>query len=134
MTAKLSQDLLNELKAQLEEKEADLENELKLLEEEDSFKDTSRTVGNAEEADEAYEETSHLETQLKKKTAEESLGLVEKALAKIEDGTYGICEVGGEPIDEARLKAMPEADNCVDHETQEEIIEEQEEAEEALEA
>ena len=102
MTAKLSQDLLNELKAQLEEKKSDLENELKLIAEEDSFKDTSRTVGNAEEADEAYEETSHLEGELKKKTAEESLGLVEKALARMDDGTYGTCvkraQAQGRPV------------------------------------
>lgn len=127
MTAKLSQNLLDELKAQLEEKKIDLENELKLLEEEDSFVDPDRTSGNAEDADEAYEDTSHLENQLKKETATESLGLVEKALAKIENGTYGVCEEGGEDIEVARLKAVPEADNCVEHEKVEEIEEELEE-------
>ena len=130
MTTEMSQDLLNELKAQLEEKKIDLENELKLLVDEDSFKDPSRTEGNAEEADEAYEETSHLEVKLKQKIAEDSLGMVEKALAKMDDGTYGICEVGGKAIDVARLKAMPEAENCLDHE---EVEEEQEEEEETIE-
>ena len=128
MTTKLSKDLLNELKAQLEEKKTDLKNELKLLAEEDSFKDPSRTVGNAEEADEAYEETSHLEVKLKQKIAEESLGLVEKALARMDDGSYGTCEVGGEDIEVARLQAMPEAENCIDHEKMEEVEEEEEEA------
>jgi DnaK suppressor protein len=128
MTAKLSKDLLNELKAQLEEKKTDLVNEIKLLKEEDSFKDPSRTVGNSEEADEAYEETSHLEVKLKQGVAEESLGLVTKALARIVDGSYGTCEVGGEDIAVARLKAMPEADNCIEHEKKEEAQEETEEA------
>ncbi len=32
-----------------------------------------------------------------------------RALKKIEDGTYGICEVSGEPIEEDRLEANPAA-------------------------
>ncbi len=83
MAQNYSQTLLDDLKKQLEEKKTDLENELKLLKEEDSFKDTSRTEGNAEVADEAYEDSSHLDNELKQKTAQESLGLVEKALADI---------------------------------------------------
>lgn len=31
------------------------------------------------------------------------------ALAKIEVGTYGICEISGDPIEEARLEANPAA-------------------------
>lgn len=34
---------------------------------------------------------------------------VEDALKKIDAGTYGICEVSGEPIEEARLRANPAA-------------------------
>ena len=34
---------------------------------------------------------------------------VERALAKIEDGTYGLSDQSGEPIDVARLQAYPEA-------------------------
>ncbi len=32
-----------------------------------------------------------------------------RALKKIEDGTYGICEISGEPIEEDRLEANPAA-------------------------
>ena len=32
---------------------------------------------------------------------------IDHAIAKFELGTYGICEVSGEPIPEARLEAMP---------------------------
>lgn len=132
MKTNYSQSLLDELKTQLQEKKTDLKNELKLLNEEDSYKDLSRTVGNSEDADEAYEDSSHLDNELKQNTAKDSLGLVEKALARMEDGTYGKCEVGEEYIDEARLKAMPEAENCLAHEkadmaveTAEEFLEEQ---------
>src|ERR1700722_4143253 len=34
---------------------------------------------------------------------------VEKALARIEEGTYGICATCGKPIAPARLEAMPAA-------------------------
>lgn len=37
------------------------------------------------------------------------------ALKKIEDGTYGTCEVGGEQISEERLAANPAARTCVEH-------------------
>ena len=37
------------------------------------------------------------------------------ALQKIEKGTYGICEIGGEEISEERLNANPSARTCVAH-------------------
>lgn len=40
---------------------------------------------------------------------------VKLALDKIKKGTYGICEVGGEEIEAARLEANPAARTCVAH-------------------
>jgi DnaK suppressor protein len=40
---------------------------------------------------------------------------VKAALQKIEDGKYGICEVGGEKIEEDRLEANPSAKTCKAH-------------------
>lgn len=37
------------------------------------------------------------------------------ALSKIEDGVYGICEIGGEEIEEERLNADPSARTCIEH-------------------
>lgn len=37
------------------------------------------------------------------------------ALAKIAAGTYGVCEVSGEPIEEDRLEANPSARTCKKH-------------------
>jgi DnaK suppressor protein len=37
---------------------------------------------------------------------------INDALAKIEDGTYGVCEVCGKPIEEDRLEANPAARTC----------------------
>jgi RNA polymerase-binding transcription factor DksA len=40
---------------------------------------------------------------------------VERALAKLDDGTYGLCEVCSQPIGDARLEAMPAARFCIEH-------------------
>ncbi len=37
----------------------------------------------------------------------EKLRLIERALEKIQEGTYGICEGTGEPIPEERLRVIP---------------------------
>ena len=42
-------------------------------------------------------------------TMEKRLDSVDRALQKIEEGTYGICDDTGEPIPRGRLEAMPEA-------------------------
>lgn len=39
---------------------------------------------------------------------------IEAALAKIEDGTYGMCEACHKPIGDLRLEAIPHARFCVD--------------------
>jgi DnaK suppressor protein len=41
------------------------------------------------------------------------LARVERALQKIDEGTYGFSDVSGQPIPDARLEAMPEAINTV---------------------
>ena len=44
----------------------------------------------------------------------ENLSEVERALQKMDDGTYGICERCGKEIAEARLEAMPATPFCID--------------------
>ncbi|MBC7248468.1 MAG: TraR/DksA C4-type zinc finger protein [Actinobacteria bacterium] len=38
---------------------------------------------------------------------------VNEALARIDEGTYGICEICGEKIPEERLEALPYANLCI---------------------
>ena len=45
---------------------------------------------------------------------ERRLADVDRALQKIEEGTYGLSDVSGEPIARGRLEAMPEAIRTVD--------------------
>lgn len=41
------------------------------------------------------------------------LRLVDEALARLDNGKYGSCVNCGEPIEEARLKAIPWARHCI---------------------
>jgi RNA polymerase-binding transcription factor DksA len=45
----------------------------------------------------------------------EQLDAVEAALTKLDEGTYGQCEVCGKAIPDARLEAMPASRFCIDH-------------------
>ncbi len=45
---------------------------------------------------------------------EEGLARTERALAKLEEGTYGICDVCGDPIPPGRHQAMPDSVLCVE--------------------
>ncbi|GAC1315533.1 MAG: hypothetical protein NVSMB16_12560 [Acidimicrobiales bacterium] len=47
---------------------------------------------------------------------ESDLRDVEEALERLEDGTYGTCEVCGKPIPDERLEANPTARRDVEHE------------------
>jgi len=46
--------------------------------------------------------------------AKDTLFEIDAALKRIEDGTYGICEVCGKPIGAARLEAIPWTRLCID--------------------
>lgn len=46
--------------------------------------------------------------------SEHVLAAIDAALARIEDGSYGICTDCGKPITEERLEARPWADLCID--------------------
>jgi DnaK suppressor protein len=48
---------------------------------------------------------------------------IRKALEKVEDGSFGFCEVCGEPIDFKRLEARPVTAHCIDCKTSEEAEE-----------
>ncbi|WP_131669707.1 TraR/DksA family transcriptional regulator [Psychrobacter pygoscelis] len=47
--------------------------------------------------------------------AKQGLNYVQHALSRIENETYGECEVCGEDIEEKRLEALPYATLCMEH-------------------
>ena len=70
----------------------------------------SQSVGEAREYEEDAQKLAMLENEdalvdrSRKRRAD-----IERALQKIEDGTYGLSDVSGEPIPRERLEAVPEA-------------------------
>jgi len=68
-----------------------------------------------EEATEGFELEKRLALE---KHTRELLAEVEHALHKFEEGTYGLCDVCGKPIDPARLEALPQASLCLSCKTQ----------------
>ena len=68
-----------------------------------NFADTSQVTAERGEAD-------ALAGQL-----QETLDEVALALGRLEDGTYGMCEVCGVAIAPARLEAMPATRFCINH-------------------
>jgi len=46
--------------------------------------------------------------------AQQTLREIDAALQRIEDGTYGVCEMCGKPIGADRLSAIPWARLCID--------------------
>ena len=49
------------------------------------------------------------------KAAKEHLSAIDAATARLEEGSYGRCEVCMEPIPSARLEARPTARTCIQH-------------------
>ena len=47
------------------------------------------------------------------KRIKEQLGDIDKALIKIDTGTYGQCESCGKPIEAARLEILPQTSHCM---------------------
>jgi len=47
------------------------------------------------------------------RSLETGLARTERALAKLDEGTYGTCDECGDPIPPARLRAMPDSALCV---------------------
>jgi RNA polymerase-binding transcription factor DksA len=65
-----------------------------------------------ESADEVEEFSNLLNAE---KRLEIKLSDINRALKKIEEGTYGLCEKNGEEIDKDRLRAIPETRYCSKH-------------------
>jgi DnaK suppressor protein len=75
--------------------------------------DTNTPMADSNEAADQLEEFE--ERQAETATIEERRFDIKDALAKIDAGTYGTCEIGGETIEEDRLEANPAARTCKAH-------------------
>ncbi len=121
---KLGKRFLEAVRSRLEEERARLVSQLEELERERRILTEDR-----EDRDDAFtEESGEGASTLAEQEREESLAVkhrmlldkVERALTKIGKGTYGLCERCGNPIDRARLEALPHAELCIECKRKEE--------------
>jgi DnaK suppressor protein len=68
--------------------------------------------------DAGYEAEVREEQAREAESASDTLKEVRLALARIDAGTFGLCESGGEHIDEKRLAAVPWTRYCSAHEAE----------------
>src|SRR4029434_5019027 len=108
---------LDELRQRLEAERAELQVQLTTIEETSfatSQSDISGEVSFDEENADAGSFTFERERDLSiENNVRDLMGKIDRALARMEAGTYGICSRCGKPIEKARLKALPYADLCI---------------------
>ena len=102
---------LEEERGRLEELIDEYEQELEDARMSESSSDRSPDPGNAEASSTKLESAKELS--LEQNTLD-LLSKVQWALAKMDEGTYGICESCGKSIPLARLDALPYVTLCVD--------------------
>jgi DnaK suppressor protein len=111
----------NWTEAELDEVRTELENEIKELRADIAKAESAiaERMGDAvadagDDPADAGAKTFQREQELAlTQNARELLAQNERALARIEAGTYGVCESCGQPIGKARLQAFPRATLCV---------------------
>jgi|SRR5210317_965506 RNA polymerase-binding protein DksA len=96
-----------ELKLELEQRLSELQSRLSSIKRDVT---QSHSGDSAEQAQER--ENDEVVDAIGNETAQ-SIRVIQAALARIDDGTYGLCENCGEDIAPARLSAVPEATRCV---------------------
>jgi len=104
----------NLLRSHLENERGHLIEQIEQLEADAQPKEERREGSPFGKREEEAAESFELEKRLAlEKQTRDQLAAVEHALAKFEKETYGLCDVCGQPIDPARLEALPQANLCL---------------------
>ncbi len=96
-----------ELKAVLEGRLAELQKRLA------SIKKDVTQAHSGDSAEQAQERENDEVVDAKRNETAQSNRVIQSALERIDDGSYGVCESCGEDIAPGRLEAIPEATRCV---------------------
>jgi RNA polymerase-binding transcription factor DksA len=115
--AKLTKKEIDDLRERLIDERTELQVQLSTIEVE-SFaqtqSDLSGDVGLDDESADAGTATFEREKDLSiEQNVRDLLAKIERALHRIEDGRFGICDRCGKPIEKARVKALPYVDLCI---------------------
>lgn len=105
-------DILNKLKKE----ETDIKNDISEDEIENSYSDNSSELSvydnhPSDTSDQVFEKEKFIAI---KSNQTDILDKIDKSLSKIEDGSYGKCELCGKNIPKERLESLPYAEYCID--------------------
>ena len=92
------------------------EEKAKILNHTEKTKEQDLTLSHDDLADEVDLASSELNQNVALRLRDRERHLLHKielALAKVENGTYGVCEICEEPIEVKRLEARPVAELCI---------------------
>jgi len=105
---------INKLRVHLESEQKRLTEELEQLKTSAPGLEERREGSPFGKREEEATETLELEKRLalENRIRQELVG-IEHALHKLEEGTYGLCDNCGQPIDPERLEALPQASLCL---------------------
>jgi len=105
---------INKLRDSLEGEQKRLTEELEQSQTSASTSEERREGSPFGKREEEATETLELEKRLAlENRIRQELAGIEHALHKFEEGTYGLCDNCGQPIDPARLEALPQASLCL---------------------
>jgi DnaK suppressor protein len=117
---------IQELKQQLLDERAKLDLQYKELEE-STFGSNQSDLSGEMSFDEEYADAGTATFERERDLSlvnnlRDLIDRIDKALAKIDDGTYGLCDRCGKPIEKLRLKALPYANLCIKDKQAEERV------------
>jgi DnaK suppressor protein len=115
--AKLTTQEIGDLRTRLETERDELNAQLATIEDQTfaaTQSDLSGDVGVDDESADAGTATFEREKELSiEQNVRDLIQKIDRALKRIDEGTYGICERCGKPIEKARIKALPYVDLCI---------------------
>lgn len=119
MNDELTPEVLAELRGQLERKRAHLQAQIRALHGDEASSSTQEAIDEVNDTGDNSVDLEQLDRDLvNEDDVRADLKEVEHALAKFDQGTYGICEECGRPIPLARLRVIPEARYDAQHQAE----------------
>ena len=108
---------LDEFRTRLREERAELEKQLTTIEE-TSFATPQSDLSGEVSFDEEYADAGTFTFERERDLSIENnvrdlMQKIDRALQRMDEGTFGICAKCGKPIEKARLKALPYMELCI---------------------
>jgi RNA polymerase-binding transcription factor DksA len=114
---KLTKKEIDDLEARLRSERVELAEQLSTIEDQTfaaTQSDLSGDVGVDDESADAGTATFEREKELSiEQNVRDLIQKIDRALKRIDAGTYGVCERCGKPIEKARIKALAYVDLCI---------------------